>query len=598
MVYDLPQEQQRFVLGDFTAFSGELGSVLPMGGLSLSKLYSMSPELVRQPLASFAGVATSPSQVEVRVGGVPIAYSQVSAGPFELQNLRQYGGANDVQVVVRDALGREQVYGFPYYYADQSLRQGLHEYSYALGKLRVHPGQPGDDYRDTALSAFHRFGYSDQLTFGGRAEAAQDLSNLGLEAAWRSNQWGVLSAAVSAGNYRGQSGDAAMLSYSYRQPAFSFNSIARRYSEHYAPLETLVNGFHRSGEYGATFAWFPNAGNSFNLSHTLTQSRDQGDSRVTSLSGSHRLGPASLLYATLQRTDDAFGSSPNNSLFIGWLYRFGGKYTASASASGDEHGQQTLFTQLSKDIPYGEGLGYRVGWTGTKPQNDDRFNGYAQWNLPAVSLSVDMNTLPAQNGNADYRELAATGSIAYAGNAWGLTRQINDSFAVVQMGAPVSGVRVMSNSQEIGFSDSKGQVISPFLGSFYESSISVDEQTIPLQYVMGKSIYTVKPTYRSGVGVNFGLRSVHGLDGVIRLRTATGTATADNWLVTLTHDGNLEQDFQIGRDGRFYLENIAPGDYQGEIPTTPNACRFTLQVPVTQEIVFTLPGDLICEPIP
>jgi outer membrane usher protein FimD/PapC len=156
----------------------------------------------------------------------------------------------------------------------------------------------------------------------------------------------------------------------------------------------------------------------------------------------------------------------------------------------------------------------------------------------------------------------------------------------------------MSNSQEIGVSNNSGQVISPFLGSFYESSISIDDQTVPLQYVMGKTLYTVKPAYRSGVGVNFGLRRVHGLDGVVRLRTAAGTPTADNLVVTLTRDGKLEQEFQLARNGRFYLENIAPGSYQGEIQTAPRACRFTLNFPETQEIVFTLPGDLICEPIP
>jgi outer membrane usher protein len=566
-----------------------------MGGLNFSKVYGMTPDLITQPMAGFTGVATSPSQVEVRVGGVPVAYSQVGAGPFELQNLRQYGGANDVQVVIRDALGREQVIAFPFYFNSSSLREGLHEYSYSVGKVRTNIGQPTDSYDNTAFSAFHRFGYSDSLTLGGRAEAAEDLNNIGVQAAWRSNALGVLAAAASGSSYKGQAGDATMLSYNYSQPKFAFTSIARRYSDSYAPLETLVYGFNRSAEYGASLSWYPSIGTTFNLSHTLTQTRADVGTRVSSLSFTNSLGPTSFLYATLQRTDDDTLHQPNTSLFIGWLYRFGGKYTASAYAVHDETGNQTLFTQLARDIPWGEGLGYRVGWTGTQPQNTDRFSGYAQWNLPALSVSMDVNTLPAQGGQSDYRELALAGSVAFAGNAWGFSRPIADSFAIVRLGAPVSGVRAMANSQEIGVTNDRGQVIDPILGSFYESQISVNDQDVPLQYVMGKNIYRVRPDYRSGVDVNFALRRVQGVDGVIRLRNGQATPTADNQLVTLTRDGQLYQEFQIGREGHFYIENIATGTYRGEIKTTERSCSFELKVPDTQEIVYNLPGDLFCE---
>ena len=595
LVYDRPEVQQRLIAGDFTATSSDLGSVLSMGGLNFSKVYSMSPDLIRQPLAGFAGMATSPSQVEVRVGGVPVAYSQVGAGPFELQNLRQYGGASDVQVVVRDALGREQAYNFPFYFSDQSLRAGLHEYSYSLGKIRSNAGQPNDSYDQTAFSAFHRFGYSDALTLGARAEAAQDLGNAGLEATWRSDQIGVLAGGVSGSNYQGQSGDATMLSYSYRQPTYAFSTIARRFSTGYAPLEAVVSNFNRSGEYGVSLNWYPGMGTSINFNHTLTQTRNSGDTRITSLSSYRSLSPVSLLYATLQRTDVDSMAKPNTSLFVGWLYRFGGKYGTSVNATTDEAGNQTLFTQLQRDVPYGDGFGYRLGWTGTQPQNTDRFAGFAQWNLPAASLSVDTNTIPSAGGNTDYRELAVAGSLAFAGHAWGFSRQINDSFAIVQTGADVPGVHILSNGQDIGVSNDSGLVINPNLGSFYESRVSIVDKDIPLQYALGRDYYSVKPAYRSGVDVNFGLRRVQGLDGVLRMRKGTEKPTADNQIVTLTQGGQLYQEFQVGHDGRFYLENIAAGNYRGEITTDGGSCHFELNVPKTQEVVFTLPGELLCE---
>jgi len=163
------------------------------------------------------------------------------------------------------------------------------------------------------------------------------------------------------------------------------------------------------------------------------------------------------------------------------------------------------------------------------------------------------------------------------------------------MGAPVAGVPVMANSQQIGVSNANGQVISPYLGSFYESRISIEDKNVPLNYVMGKEFFTVKPAYRSGVDVNFGLRRVQGLDGVIRMRVGNDTPTADDRIVTFTRDGKLEQETQLGRAGHLYLESISPGEYRGEIKTGSGSCSFVMQVPQTDEVVFTLPGDLICE---
>lgn len=595
LVIDRPENQQRWTLGDFTASSSELGSALPMGGLNLSKLYSLTPELVRQPVAGFSGVTESPSTVEVRVNGVPVAQSQVGAGPFALQNLRQYGGASDVQVVVRDALGREQLYNFPFYFSDQSLREGLQEYSYSLGKIRVNPGLPNDDYGTTAFSAFHRFGYSDALTLGARVEATENLSNAGLEAVWRNDQWGVFAASASASDYQGFASQASMLAYTYVQPSFGVRAVARYYDENYAPLETLLTHFNRQGEYGLSLSWYPAAGHSVNFNHTLTQTFDQGSTRTSSINYQQSISASNLWFATLQHTDTQTPPASVWSLFAGWIFRFGGKDSASAYATSDDTGHQNTTTQLQHDVPFGEGLGYRVGWTGTQPDNADRLNGFAQWNLPALSVSVDAYTVFAQGRQVDYHEFAAAGSIVFAGPAWGLARPINDSFAIVQLGAPVRGVHILANSQDVGVSNRNGQVVSPYLGSFYESRLSLEDRDVPLDYVMGREFYTVKPAYRSGVHVDFGLRRIRALDGVLRWHTKAETPTADHQHVNLTQDGKIVQAFQVGSKGHFYLENIKPGSYLGSIRSDEHSCSFSLQVPDQQETVYTLPGDLICE---
>src|SRR6185436_1391925 len=160
LVYDRREEQQRLTVGDHTATSGELGSTLAVGGIGFSKLYQMTPYFIRQPLAGFAGSVSTPSQVEVRLGGVPVFREQVEPGPFEVKNLQNF----------RDALGREQVIGYPYYFADQALRAGLHEYSYSLGALHEEIGTSNAHYGAGVMTALHRYGVSDRVTLGLRGE--------------------------------------------------------------------------------------------------------------------------------------------------------------------------------------------------------------------------------------------------------------------------------------------------------------------------------------------------------------------------------------------------------------------------------------------
>jgi outer membrane usher protein len=53
VTYDRRNEQQRIVVGDFIASSGDLGSSINLGGLSFSKIYAMNPYFIKNPLLDF-----------------------------------------------------------------------------------------------------------------------------------------------------------------------------------------------------------------------------------------------------------------------------------------------------------------------------------------------------------------------------------------------------------------------------------------------------------------------------------------------------------------------------------------------------------------
>ena len=362
LVYDRPQDQQRYIVGDQTAASGELGSTAAIGGIGLAKHYPLTPNVVRQPLAGYAGAVSTPSLVEVRMGGVPVFREQVPAGPFELRNLQQYAGARDVEVVVRDALGREQTIGFPYYFADQALRQGLHEYSYSAGALRENLGVSNGDYGAGVFSAFHRYGLNDRVTLGGRGEAASGLKNFGPTALYRDDRLGAFSAAYSLSERDGQDGRASSLGHVYQSAGFGTHLNARRYSERYAVAQDLVAPLGLKAERlaGGSLA-LPRAGTLF-LDRTITERWALPAQQATRLGYSYSMGRRGSLFATFTRTHQ---TSTQNQLFVGLLLTLDPAKTLHLSARRDASGNESLGAQFSSTVPAGEGLGYRLGAAST-----------------------------------------------------------------------------------------------------------------------------------------------------------------------------------------------------------------------------------------
>jgi len=592
LVYDRREDQQRAILGDQTAASGELGSTLAIGGVGFAKLYAMTPYYIRQPLAGYAGTASTPSQVEVRLNGVPVFREQVAPGPWEVRNLQALVGARDVEVVVRDALGREQVVGFPYYFADQALRAGLHEYSYSLGALHENIGTANDDYGAGVFSAFHRYGVTDRVTLGLRGEAAGSLWNFGPTALLRSDRLGALSAGYAWSEREGRSGWAASLGHVYQAGHFGVHANARRYSDGYATAQDLIAPVGLRAEYAAGASFNSQDWGSVYLDYSVTQ-RNIGvpETRLTSLGYNRSFGPSASLFVTLTRTQE---QRQDTQLFVGLMLTFDRKTTLTLSARSQSGRAESYGAQLSTPVPAGEGLGYRVGLEAATSGDPSQANAYVQYNTRSASYVFDSGAANVAGVRTGRAEVAVAGAAAYAGGRWGATRQIDDSFVAVQLAAPLEGVRVYSNNQEIGRTDSEGRLLVPRVGSFYETQIAIEEKDVPLEYTLGELRRVVAPPYRSGSLLSFDVRRLRAVEGVINARSGGAIAPAANAHFTLERDGRTEE-LDTGRDGRYYIDDLAPGSYGATLHFGGRDCRFTLRVPASSAPLTTLPEVTACD---
>ena len=127
---DFPARMESLVVGDAIDAGGAWSGPVRFGGIRYARDFTLAPGYITYPMPSISGSAALPSTIDVLINNRRSASANVQPGPFQLNNVPIVTGAGDIQLVVRDLLGRETVIHQGYYVAPQLLAPGLFDFSY------------------------------------------------------------------------------------------------------------------------------------------------------------------------------------------------------------------------------------------------------------------------------------------------------------------------------------------------------------------------------------------------------------------------------------------------------------------------------------
>ena len=589
VTHDRREDLQRIVLGDFFASSGELGSTVNMGGISFSKQYKIDPYLITYPEISFSGLASLPSEVEVYRDGVLIRKERISPGEFELRDIPTYVGSGLVEVVLKDAFGREQRIKLPYYFSDILLKKGLHEYSYHLGFSREDFGTVSNRYKYFLFSGFHRYGINDSLTGGIRAEASRRVLNLGLSSTW-AIPWrlGVMNGSAAWSESKGgKNGAGGSLSYLYLGRVLSFNFLLRGFTRDYSniSLEASTEKIKYEASVGA--GYFSSALGSLSLGFAVAKRYVGSDTRSLLASYSRKITDRSNVMASFKR--DIENRINEFNISVNYYFKYG--ITASSSYQRTD-GASRERVQILKSLPLGEGFGGRAGFEANQAEPKNFYN---------YDLQLQYNAKYGQYGGefistdrAETYSLTAAGGLTFVKDSVNLTRPVQDSFALVKVG-DLQGVRVYLNNQEIGYTGTAGKILVPNLGSYYENQISINDKDIPIDYKISEVLTYVSPPLRSGSYIEFGATKIQGFFGMLKIKRDGEIRPVEYIEFKLMVDGK-ELLSPTGKGGEFYLENIKSGKFRGEFKHLDKSYFFDIVIPKSEDVLVDL-GEIICEEI-
>jgi outer membrane usher protein len=580
VVVDDRQHLRRWTVGDSLVSARNLGSGLLVGGFRVSREYGLDPYFVQFPTLGLSGTALTPSTVEVYVNDRLVSREQVAPGTFDLAHVPMPAGNNATRVVVRDAFGREQQMAAPYYLTTSALARGLHDYDYAVGYPRV--GGPSATWAYGSLSALarHRYGFTDRLTAGFVAEADSGAVSAGPTANIRLAA-GEIELAASVSRAHGATGAAAAAGYAYLGRPVSVSVTLRAMSDAYSTL-TIGRTLERmrleaSAMIGAQLTKRASVSLQQALASPYVGELSSRSSVVLSVSVTRRI--TGYVNLSAARENGRSGAS----VYAGLSVMAGERTNASVSVIHDGSGAG-MTVDMQRSLPVGNGLGYRAR---AASAGGGQAEAMVEAQLPFGHYEVGQDVLNGQSSP----HLTANGGLVFIGGGVHATRPVTDSFALVRV-PDVSGVRTYLNNQEYGRTGRHGDLLVSNLLPFYANRLSISDQDVPLDHDVEQVERDIAPPYRGGALVVFRAAARQALTGTMTLQVGGQVVVPAFGEMTVAVGGGSVSS-PIGRDGEFYLENLAPGRHQVTVAYKNLTCQVAMDVPASKAPSIQL-GTLRC----
>jgi outer membrane usher protein len=591
--YDDRPNLRRLTLGDFFTPTLDLDNSVGLAGVSFSKFYSMDPYFIQYPTAAFQTQLEFPSTVQVRVDGNLVAQRQVQPGPVDITNITGVTGGQNVQVVIRDPFGHEQLLQQPFFFATQAgLAKGLHEYSYNVGFLRRNYGIESADYGPLAASAFHRYAFTDQLTLGVRGQATEDLYNIGPFGTYQ-GPWGILGAGVSVGGRDRSAAPAATAAYSYIGSNLSLTVGASYLARDYAQLSDFESTFRsRSNQYASGSAYSPILG-TLTATYTALTYYDGPQTRLWSASYTRGLLDGKALLALNYTRTLEPQSTSSWLLSLRYFFDTDTSATAAVGGTGSTHAQSL---SLDKSIPQGEGVAYSfTGGHFSDGGSDGAFGrAFVQANAAHATFGVDYSRASRPEGGPGMSQLFLAGSIGAVGGSVFASRPIEDSFALVRIDG-LRDVPVYANGWYAGKTDAKGEVVATNIASYYDNFIAFGTKDLPFDYVFPTSERVISAPNRSGTLVAFEIKKNRAVFGALVESRGGKRQPLEFREIMLSRGDAVIRSF-TARRGEFYVDGVTAGAYELRMEGT-SPCTARITVPEAAEAMTDV-GTVVCEPGP
>lgn len=490
---DIDALQGQMTLGQLFS-DGQVFDAVRLRGLSLSIDESMLPYNERGYTPVVRGIADTNATVEIRQNGYLLSSTQVSPGPFLIDDLFPSGSNGELEVTIIESGGRRRVTHQPFGALPMMVRAGNLRYHAALGWYdSSYAGQDSPQ----VIAGTVAWGARENLTTFGGLQASSGFQAINLGAAVNTF-WGALSSDLTHSRSQvrsaSQQGQSLRLLYNktFTRTNTNFTLAGYRYSsDGYRTLQNHIDESSVDPSSGSTAGGYLGARmrTSFNISvyqrlgerlgSLYLSANDQtywnleGNRRTLQTGYSNVLGPLTYNFS-VSHTSDMTVSSASAAIFrTGSDTRAmltlsaplgAGRLapTATGFVTGGNRGGSSVGTGVNGILPGGHDLYYSAYVT-----KDRGISGSASLSgrLPVAYVSAS-----AGQGKG-YRNASVTANGVAVLHAGGLNfgHSVGETFGLVHI----------PDTQHVGLqgggsTGSNGYGIVPYLAPYSRNQVSVD----------------------------------------------------------------------------------------------------------------------------
>ena len=505
-VMDFPATRTSLRLGDGLSNADTDGTQVRLAGISWGTDFSTTPSFIPFPLPSVHGESVVPGVVDLLLNGSTIQQIPVPAGPFSLNHIPVPTGNGDLTVIVRDALGREQVLTQHYYAATELLNEGLTAWNVEAGANRDDYGEVSNAYAGWIADGSWRHGFTNHLTGQIRLSADENTRTAAFSLAglaplallWNSSL--ACGAATTSTGCRIGAGVQKELSY------VGFGVDATHATSGFASVgDSILTPAVRTRATAHLGVTVPRL-LSLVAFATVQESMAGGRSRFLSLDASRTFGEFGHLDLLCSRQTGIVESRYISLQFTHHLGRGG----STSSRMSSDNGVAAMSATIARSVPVGPGYGYELT---AQRGGVDTTEARLVVNGESETTSLWLQQIAGHN----LAQAEISGSVLWLGDQPFLTRSLEQGFALVRVPG-VDKMPVYRDGQLAGHTDPNGMALITGLRPFERNEITIDPSALPLSVDVSGTSFSAVPFRRGGVVVEAKVHS----GATIRLKRTDG----------------------------------------------------------------------------
>lgn len=587
LVHDQVGSLRRWRAGDLTeARAGTLG--LPaLRGLSVGTAFELAPALSYTPDLDAPLELDTPASVEVLVNGRTVQRFQLPAGRYSVRDFPLAFGANQAELRITDAAGRQQSRTLEAFVDLALLDEDRSRYAFSLGQPVIAVEDGDRLLQPWTLAADYARGIGPRTTLNAAAASMPALGRSAVELGLTQALGGWLvgsELACALGDARGCRGDLRFRrggapgearpgwryegALGYRQAGFA-DLLGRPGSADSATL--LLRGSRSLGAgyqlaFGARSAW----------------SAARQDSVLSLQIGGRllrNLGVRASVERVLGEVDDT-----RYGLSLTWLYDH-----ARQSLQIDSESTDQLIAarwQLNRNEQRG---GYSASVGSSHSTQLDSSDAALSYRHERIGADLTLGRFaPSAGLAAQDTRLSLRSALVYADGEFGISERVLGAFAIIAPADPVAAGPVYVNPVDADYLASSlgpGPAVVPSLRAYDARPLVLVLPELARDHDPGELFPVVLPAYKGGVVVHAG--------GAPTLRIEARIVDADGQPVTMV-SGSLQPESGgqplpvfAGRDGRLRAAGLTPGRWTLVLDTRPRR-QHAILLPADQRGVLDL----------